>query len=324
MPYLTKLAEVARRTGHPVVEVAGWKTRGHGPQPDVRGVVCHHTAGRDDMHIVRDGRPDLDGPLSQFWLKHDGSIWVIAAGRCWHNAPSTSPNHTNSNAIGIEAENDGHSPWPAVQLDSYHRLCAELAKEFHLPASRVVGHKEVQPGKPDPHTLNMATFRAQVARLMTGAEPTPGKATTEEDDVPEIVSLGAGEDQMVPAAGELAVRWHTEFVDDGNDHGADGVAVLADGARWALCDALVKLGGLAPGDEVDVAWTRYSRDGKQLLDDPWRLTYHADPDGRIEASLGGQFSLSADNQLRLRVINPAPRTATLEKVTMAKVTLFSR
>ncbi len=167
MPYLTNLVEVAKRTGYPVVAVSGWKTRGHGPQPDVQGIVCHHTAGWNDMHIVRDGRPGLDGPLSQFWLRKDGTIFVVAAGRCWHNAPSTSPLHTNSNSIGIEAENDGRAPWPDVQVDAYLRLCAELCKEFGLTAARVKGHKEVQPGKPDPHTLNMNTFRTEVARLMT-------------------------------------------------------------------------------------------------------------------------------------------------------------
>src|SRR5690606_40080690 len=71
MPYLTNLADVARRTGYPVTEVAGWKSRGHGPQPSVQGIVCHHTAGRNDMHVVRDGRPGLTGPLSQFWLRSE-------------------------------------------------------------------------------------------------------------------------------------------------------------------------------------------------------------------------------------------------------------
>lgn len=173
MPYLHQLAAVARRTGYRVVEVDGWQSRGHGGQPAVMGIVCHHTAGRNDMHVVRDGRAGLPGPLSQFWLRHDGSIWVIAAGRCWHNAPSTSAYHTNSNSLGIEAENDGYEPWPAVQLDAYARLCAELAKEFGLPASRVKGHKEVQPGKPDPHGIDMDHFRATVARLMKGEDVTP-------------------------------------------------------------------------------------------------------------------------------------------------------
>lgn len=155
------------------MEVPGWKTRGHGPQPSVRGVVCHHTAGRDDMHVIRDGRPGLDGPLSQFWLRRDGTIFVVAAGLCWHNAPSTSANHTNSASIGIEAENDGRQPWPGVQLHSFRKLCAELTKEFDLPVSRVVGHKEVQRGKPDPHGVNMDTFRVQVARLMTEVTEPP-------------------------------------------------------------------------------------------------------------------------------------------------------
>lgn len=173
MPFLNQLADVARRTGCPVVEVPGWKTRGHGPQPTVAGVVCHHTAGRDDLHVIRDGRPGLDGPLSHFWLRHDGTIFVVASGRCWHNAPSTSANHANSTALGIEAENDGREPWPVVQLDAYRKLCAELVKEFHLPVSRVVGHKEVQRGKPDPHGVNMDSFRVEVARLMAGVTELP-------------------------------------------------------------------------------------------------------------------------------------------------------
>jgi len=174
VPYLTQLAAVARRTGYPVTEVSGWRTRGHGPQPSVQGIVCHHTAGPaaggdyPSLAVVRDGRPGLDGPLSHFGLGRSGRIYVIAAGRCWHNAPSTSANHTNSASIGIEAENNGRQAWPAAQLDAYKRLCAELCKEFGLSASRVKAHREVNTQKPDPHSINMADFRADVARLMKG------------------------------------------------------------------------------------------------------------------------------------------------------------
>ncbi|GAA4599170.1 hypothetical protein GCM10023194_78540 [Planotetraspora phitsanulokensis] len=143
-----------------------------------------------------------------------------------------------------------------------------------------------------------------------------------EDDVPEVVSLGAGVDQQVPANGEIVVRWGTEYVDDPKAHGDNGVAVLASGSRWCLCDALVRIGGLQPGDELDVSWARYDRAGKKFLDDAWRLTCHAGPDGRIEVSVGGQFGLGTDNQLRLRIINAGPRVAVVEKTTMAKVSLF--
>jgi N-acetyl-anhydromuramyl-L-alanine amidase AmpD len=176
MPWLTQLADIARRTGHPVIECPGWKQRGHGPQPSVEGIVCHHTAGRDDLHVVRDGRPGLTGPLSQFWLRRDGTIFVVAAGRCWHNAPSTSAHHGNSAALGIEAENNGHEPWPAMQMDAYVALCAALCRAFKLPASRVKAHREVNTGKVDPHGIDMGDFRAAVDQLLddaTAPRPAP-------------------------------------------------------------------------------------------------------------------------------------------------------
>ncbi|WP_219512689.1 peptidoglycan recognition protein family protein [Nonomuraea ceibae] len=186
MPYLTQLADVARRTGHPVVEVPGWRTRGHGPQPEVRGIVCHHTAGPraggdyPSLRVVRDGRPGLGGPLSQFGIGRSGRIYVIAAGRCWHNAPSTSPLHTNSCSIGIEAENCGSQPWPRAQLDAYWTLAAELCREFGLPVARVKAHREVNRLKPDPAGIDMNDFRAAVAVLLTGPSPAPRATWTEE------------------------------------------------------------------------------------------------------------------------------------------------
>ncbi|MGW0592747.1 peptidoglycan recognition protein family protein [Streptosporangium sp. NPDC002607] len=208
MPYLTQLADVARRTGYPVTEVAGWKSRGHGPQPAVDGIVCHHTAGPPaggdypSLAVVRDGRPGLDGPLSQFGLGRSGRIYVIAAGRCWHNAPSTSTRHDNSSSLGIEAENDGHQPWPPAQLDAYHRLCTELCKELRLPASVVKGHKEVNASKPDPHSLNMNTFLAEVARLMKEDDMPTAKEIA--DAVYERLSHTVTEDVWAAKEGILA------------------------------------------------------------------------------------------------------------------------
>ncbi|WP_433435591.1 peptidoglycan recognition protein family protein [Nonomuraea sp. CA-141351] len=194
MPYLTQLADVARSTGSPVTEVAGWKTRGHGPQPEVQGIVCHHTAGPagggdyPSLAAVRDGRPGLDGPLSHFGLGRSGHIYVIAAGRCWHNAPSTSPYHDNSSSIGIEAENNGTQPWPDAQKDAYIRLCAELCREFGLPASRVKAHREVNTSKPDPHSIDMNDFRAAVAARIEG------KLSWTEEIVKDLPMIRLGDD----------------------------------------------------------------------------------------------------------------------------------
>lgn len=197
MSYRTQLADVARRTGFPVTEVAGWRTRGHGPQPSVRGVVVHHTAGQTGggdyptLAVVRDGYAGLPGPLSQFGLGRSGRIYVIAAGRCYHNAPSTSPDHANSTSIGIEAENDGRQAWPAEQLRAYYALCGELVREFGLSVSAVKGHKEVNTGKGDPHSINMTTFRSNVQAYLDGEQ--------QEDDVPEHINYrGRDVDIVIP------------------------------------------------------------------------------------------------------------------------------
>lgn len=184
MPYLTNLAVIARRTGFPVVEEGGWKSRGHGPMSAVRSVICHHDAANQGPStfntVVRDGRAGLPGPLAQFTIRRDGTIHVVAAGLSYHAGSNINPSlYNNSYALGIEAGNNGvGEPWPRKQIDAYEALCAELCKAFRLPVSRVRGHKEIAPSrKIDPAGINMDHFRAAVARRMAPApKPAPAPA----------------------------------------------------------------------------------------------------------------------------------------------------
>src|SRR3546814_13176915 len=85
----------------------------------------HHTGPGSEkglLELIRDGRPDLAGPLSQLFLPKSGVFHVIAAGRTnhagngsWHGITSG-----NAQAIGIEAQNagDGKDHWPAVQMEA--------------------------------------------------------------------------------------------------------------------------------------------------------------------------------------------------------------
>ena len=172
---LTDLADILRKAGLTVNEVTGWKTRGHGVMTSAKGILIHHTAGPatgnfPSLAVVRDGRPDLSGPLSQLGLGRDGTWYVIAAGRSYH-AGSTIDDSIfgNSNAIGIEAEatgspstNTGHAYWPEVQYQSYINGVKALQAAYGIPTSRVLGHKEaaVPLGrKPDPN-FSMDEFRA--------------------------------------------------------------------------------------------------------------------------------------------------------------------
>lgn len=172
MPYLTDLADAARKSGLKVVEEPGWKSRGHGPMVDVRTIVCHHTAGptvgnMPSLGVVRDGRTGLRGPLSHLTLARDGTVYVVAAGLCYHAGAVGRTAHSNGYAIGIEAEATGVTSWPAVQMDAYARLCAALATHYDVALSHIVGHKEIATPKGrkiDPN-FSMPAFRSRVAAV---------------------------------------------------------------------------------------------------------------------------------------------------------------
>ena len=175
------LAQVLKDAGLTVVEVAGWKIRGRpGVFGPVKGVICHHTAGKSydrnapSLDLITRGRSDLPGPLSQLCLGRDGTFYVVAAGRCNHAGKGFWQGISDGNRsfIGIEAENDGiGEKWPAVQLDAYKRGCAAILKHVKAPAKMVAGHREFalpKGRKIDPANIDMDDFRADVAKLMNG------------------------------------------------------------------------------------------------------------------------------------------------------------
>ena len=119
------LPEVLLNAGLKVAEVPGWETRGLGDVGRTFGVICHHTAGSKNgnmpsLNILVNGRPGLQGPLSQLGLGRDGTYYIIAAGRCNHAGKGMWKGRVNGNSefIGIEAENTGGAndlPWPSVR-----------------------------------------------------------------------------------------------------------------------------------------------------------------------------------------------------------------
>jgi hypothetical protein len=189
---LTNLATVLTRAGLHVVEVEGWKTRGHGPMTDVLGVTCHHTAPgvrslrpRLSLPVIKDGRPGLDGPLAQLYLDRDGTWYTVAAGLCYHAGVSRSPSYTNSHRIGVEAEAAGDGwleDWPVVQMNSYGIGCAALADAFGFPVTEVLGHKETcaPVGRKSDPSFAMTKFRGRVARELNDLHAPKDQ---EEDDM---------------------------------------------------------------------------------------------------------------------------------------------
>lgn len=183
---LTSLAVICRAAGLKVVEVDGWKTRGHGPLDAVKTIICHHTAGPPDGNMpslgtITNGRPGLAGPLSQLGLARDGTVYVIAAGLAYHAGASLDPSYTNANSIGIEAEATGVDPWPEAQMAAYVRVAAALCDAYGLSAARVLGHKEAAAPagrKPDPN-FGMSAFRTRVKAEIPKIKEAPPVALTD-------------------------------------------------------------------------------------------------------------------------------------------------
>lgn len=169
---LLDLADACRLSGLPVIETTGWRGRGHGAMVDVSAIVLHHTAGpaqgdAPSLGVVRDGRPDLRGPLAQLVLARSGTVHVVAAGLCWHAGRTHEPWQGNAHAIGIEAEHVGTpgAVWTQVQYGAYVRLARALADHYRVPYGRVLGHREVArpAGRKSDPTFDLSAFRAAVA-----------------------------------------------------------------------------------------------------------------------------------------------------------------
>lgn len=191
-PRLLWLPEVLEGAGLKVARQKGWETRGRDAMGPIRGVICHYTATPDrtkvmpTLQLLIDGRSDLPGPLSQLGLGRDGTYFVIASGKANHagrgawNGIETG----NSSFIGIEAENSGRrdDPFPAVQLDAYHRGVAAILAFVGRTAASCCGHGEwaLPAGRKTDPGLDMTAFRQRVAAILGGTVAPPSLIPREE------------------------------------------------------------------------------------------------------------------------------------------------
>lgn len=183
---LTWLADKLRAAGLTVMEVDGWEGRGSDVF-DPLGVTWHATAGnrkataQGEVNVLVNGRPGLDGPISQLLVWRDGTVYVIASGRCNHNKVGwAGPNKGlgNVSLLGIEMANDNKGePWPDIQLDAARRATAVIMTELKAdPLKRLAAHYEHQPydGRPpgetstksDPFGVVMTAERPRVREIM--------------------------------------------------------------------------------------------------------------------------------------------------------------
>lgn len=176
--------------------LSGWQDSGHGDFADIRGVMVHHTGNsRESAQSIRNGRPDLAGPLSNLHIGPDGTVTIVAVGVCWHAGRGSYPwlptDNANQHMIGIEcawpdiAANGSYNPaqkWPDKQIIAMRDTCAALVQKLGFDASRVIGHKEyagAAQGKWDPGNIDMNWFRGEVQKDLNGVV-FPGEGAPEQ------------------------------------------------------------------------------------------------------------------------------------------------
>ncbi|MET8571794.1 N-acetylmuramoyl-L-alanine amidase [Streptomyces sp. NPDC004783] len=218
------LLKALKAEGCNVVEYKSWRThnRNHkGAWGPVNGVMIHHTvsSGEDSsVALCYNGHANLPGPLCHTVGGKSGKLYMVSAGRANHAGsgdddvlravtnetalPADNETNTDGNArfYGIEIVNlgDGTDQYPAVQYDAAVRWAAAICRAHGWGSGSVIGHKEWQPGKVDPHgpvegrgQFDMNRFRADVTERLKhpaswnpGAPSKPSASPVQEATVP--------------------------------------------------------------------------------------------------------------------------------------------
>jgi hypothetical protein len=163
-----------------------WQSYGHGDFGNIWGVMVHHTGNaKADAMSIRNGRPDLEGPLSNLHIAQDGTVTIVAAGVCWHAGAGSYPgiptDGGNQLLIGIECAwprdttitptTQTRERWPDAEIIAMRDTVAAILTKLGFGPDRVIAHKEYAgraQGKWDPGNLDMAWFRREVAKAQRG------------------------------------------------------------------------------------------------------------------------------------------------------------
>ncbi|MCF6231621.1 MAG: N-acetylmuramoyl-L-alanine amidase [Rhodobacteraceae bacterium] len=114
-------------------------------------IVLHYTAmASADAALQR--LCDATAEVSAHYLiGGDGRLWQMVAEdrRAWHAGTGEWHGHDdiNSRSIGIELDNRGDHPFSNAQICTLEQLLADIMTRWTIPASGVIGHSDMAPGR---------------------------------------------------------------------------------------------------------------------------------------------------------------------------------
>lgn len=319
------LLAALKAEGCQVVEYRDWRThnRNHkGAWGPVHGVVIHHTVSSGEENSVAlcyNGHASLPGPLCHTVGGKSGKLYMVSAGRANHAGsgdddvlravinetalPADNEANTDGNArfYGIEIVNlgNGRDEYPAVQYDAAVRWAAAICRAHGWGAASVIGHKEWQPGKIDPHgpvegrgQFDMNAFRRDVAERLThpaswsaGSNTTaPATDPVQEDDVPHAIGRYTSTDRpLVPR------KWTTLSI--------DGVDLLTGATHYQAMAHVQAV--LPPGSTLQGRFYHYRDDGSRWTGP---LCERIGTDGSTFADFHNSGSVVPSERVRFEVI----------------------
>lgn len=179
---------LARAAKIALVPYDGWTTRNRGQRGDgwgktdrnptgVHGVMWHHTVTRDvagTIRIVKDTgqSAEVPAPLYAGVVDDLGRLHMVGWGRCNHAGlgdpdalasviredgkfprPNEATVDGNARFYGFAFINmgDGKEPYTKPQLETAVKVSTLLLREHGWNQNSLIGHRNWQPGKIDPH-----------------------------------------------------------------------------------------------------------------------------------------------------------------------------
>jgi hypothetical protein len=211
----TQAVAQLKKWGIRYVEIPGWATHnreGHGAWGPVNGFIWHHTgafvAAADAKsyaaNTLYNGLADLPGPLCQFSIGLDGTVYLVGWGRANHAGGGDAavlqhvidedytgqlkPTRGNRDGVdgnahfyGVEIQYSGSKPMADAQYKTALRLSAAICDFHGWTEKSVIAHGEWSSDKWDPgyapsKIMAMPGVRADVVITLTAGP-------AQEDDV---------------------------------------------------------------------------------------------------------------------------------------------